>query len=110
MDDLFLSASSHQQDEQTTCDYKSSTEQDSVIRNLLEENKGNDLGDNEEDRDINPHQAIEIEAAFVNQETIREQGQPAGNYEISCPFQSHPDQGIPSNFEKRRKYENDEGL
>jgi hypothetical protein len=77
--------SRHQQDEQTTGDYKSSTEHDSVIRNLLEENKGNDLGDNEEDRDIDPHQAIEIEAAFVDQETIHQQGHPPATMKYLVP-------------------------
>jgi hypothetical protein len=58
--------SRHQQDEQTTCDYKSAAENDSIVRKLPEETKGNHLGYKEEDRDINPHQAIEPESGVKN--------------------------------------------
>jgi len=68
-----LKASGHKHNEQAASDYKTAAQKDSVVWDLLEENKGNHLRHYEENCDVDSHQTVEIKTTFVDHETVREQ-------------------------------------
>jgi hypothetical protein len=65
--------SGHYQNKQPAGNYETAAEKNPVIRYLLEKNERNHLRHLEKDGDVDTHQLVEIEAAFVNHKTIREQ-------------------------------------
>ena len=55
--------SGHQQNQQAAGYYEATAEDEPVVGQLLEENQRDRLRHHEEDRDVDSHQPIEIEAA-----------------------------------------------
>jgi hypothetical protein len=64
--------SGHDQNKQAASDYETAAEKNPVVGDLLEENEGDYLRHYKEDCNIDSHQAVEIEATFVDHVTIRE--------------------------------------
>src|SRR5579875_1192795 len=86
--------SAQQQDEQAAGYYEGAAEHDSGVGNLLENQKCDQLRNHKENRDVDPHQAIEIKAAFVDHQAIEEKRCRSRGERGAGASQSDPDERI----------------
>lgn len=108
--DLGTNESSHQEDHEAAGYYESAAEDYSVVGNLLEENQRNRLRHDEEDRDVDAHQAVEIDAGLIDQDAVRKQHERTGCYQVARPAQPDSNERIAADFKQRGQHEYRESL
>ena len=95
---LFAAKSRHQENQEAAGYDESTAQDDSVVRKLPEEDKRNHLRHYEEDRDVDSHQAIEIYAALVDQDSVGEENERACRHPVGRAAKSYPHERIAADF------------
>ena len=67
-----------------------------------------DLRHYEEDRDVDSHQAVEIDAALVDQDSVGEQRERACCQRVAVAVQSYADERIAAYLERSGEYQDRE--
>src|SRR5271163_1104183 len=83
---------------------------DSVVGNLPEEYERDCLRHYEKDRDLDSHQAVEVDAALIDDDAVREERERSCRQRVAIAVESDADERVASYLERRGQHQDCEGL